>query len=98
MKLAKCGISVEDIKFIWEPARFGWAITLGKAYFFTNDKLFPETFWKYFEEFTQFNPLNKGPNWQSGQEVALRLIALVIALNLFKPSFDLRIRQISVCT
>jgi hypothetical protein len=80
----KIRLSVDDIKSIWEPARFGWAITLGKAYFFTRDERYPEIFWKYLEEFNQHNPLNRGPNWQSGQEVALRLIALVIAAQFFK--------------
>ena len=78
--------SAKDIKFIWEPARFGWAITLGKAYLFTNDASYQKTFWKYLEEFSQNNPLNRGPNWQSGQEVALRLIALVVTLHFFKSS------------
>ena len=85
-EIGKVPLTVEDIKFIWEPARFGWAITLGKAYLFTKDVRYPEAFWKYLEEFNQNNPLNKGFNWQSGQEVALRLIALVIALNMFKSS------------
>ena len=83
----KIQLSVEDIKFLWEPARFGWAISLGKAYFFTGKKQYSEKFLNYLEEFTRNNPLNKGPNWQSGQEVALRLIALVITLNLLNPSF-----------
>jgi hypothetical protein len=83
----KIQLPVEDIKFLWEPARFGWAIALGKAYFLTRNKQYPEVFWKYFGEFTRKNPLNKGPNWQSGQEVALRLIAFVISLNLLKLSF-----------
>jgi hypothetical protein len=83
----KIKLSVDDIKFIWEPARFGWAIVLGKAYFITGKKQYSEVFWKYYGEFTRNNPLNKGPNWQSGQEVALRLIALVITLNLLKPTF-----------
>ncbi|HVN14893.1 MAG TPA: hypothetical protein VMT73_04065, partial [Anaerolineales bacterium] len=29
---------VPDIKFIWEPARFGWAFTLGRAYTITQDE------------------------------------------------------------
>jgi len=89
---------IEDVKFLWEPARFGWAITLGKAYHFTKQKQYSEKFWQYLEEFTENNPLNIGPNWQSGQEVALRLIALVISLNLIKPSLrsdSKRLRRIN---
>ncbi len=85
---------IDDIKFIWEPARFGWAITLGKAYYFTEKKQYSDAFWLFLEEFTQNNPLNIGPNWQSGQEVALRLIALVISLNLFRPSLRSRPKKI----
>jgi len=29
---------IPDIKFIWEPARFGWAFTLGRAYRLTGDE------------------------------------------------------------
>jgi len=76
----------EDIKFIWEPARFGWALALGKAYFFSNDANYSKAFLRYLEEFNQSNPLNRGPNWQSGQEVALRLITQIIVLHLFKSS------------
>jgi hypothetical protein len=45
-----------DIKFIWEPARFGWAYTLGRAYHLTQDETYAGTFWKYFERFTDANP------------------------------------------
>ena len=38
-----------DLKFIWEPARFGWAFTLGRAYWLTRDERYPEAFWRYFE-------------------------------------------------
>jgi len=36
-----------DIKFIWEPARFGWAFVLGRAYHVTQDNKYAEAFWKY---------------------------------------------------
>ena len=54
-----------DIKFIWEPARFGWAFALGRAYYLTGDERYPAAFWRYFETFQQANPLNLGPNWES---------------------------------
>lgn len=73
-----------DIKFDWEPARFNWAILLAKAYHLTQDDRYFISFNKYWQEFNLNNPLNIGKNWQSGQEIALRLIALVISLNLFR--------------
>lgn len=76
----------EDIKDIWEPARFNWAITLGKAYYLSGAEKYAEAFWQYFEEFTRSNPVNQGLNWTSAQEVALRLIALTVSAHLVKAS------------
>lgn len=76
----------KDIKFIWEPARFGWAFTLGRAYLAAGDERYAAAFWSYWEVFTQSNPVNCGPNWQSGQEVALRLIGYIYALQVFSAS------------
>jgi hypothetical protein len=75
-----------DIKLIWEPARFDWAITLARAYHLSGDERYPESFWRYAETFLQANPPNLGPHWVSAQEVALRLIALVFASQVFLPS------------
>jgi hypothetical protein len=77
---------VEDVKFIWEPARFGWAFLLGRAYCLTGSEDYAQLFWRLNERFNQANPVNLGPNWASGQEVALRLIALSFALQVFTPS------------
>ena len=75
---------VSDIKFIWEPARFGWAFTLGRAYHLTKNETYAEAFWKYFDVFTESNPPNMGPHWMNGQEVAIRLMALVWANQVFE--------------
>jgi hypothetical protein len=75
-----------DIKFTWEPARFSWAFTLGHAYHLTGDERYPAAFWRYYEIFQQANPVNLGSNWESGQEVALRLIAFAFAAQIFAPS------------
>lgn len=72
-----------DIKYTWEPARFGWAITLARAYILTGDAAIAETFHRYLQDFLESNPLNRGPNWASAQEVALRLLSLVIAFRVF---------------
>lgn len=76
----------EDVKFIWEPARFGWAFTLGRAYRLTGDERCPAAFWQHFEAFDRANPPNLGPNWTSAQEVALRLVAWIFAAAIFASS------------
>jgi hypothetical protein len=75
-----------DIKFIWEPARFGWAYQLGYAYHLTGEQKYSESFWKYFEEFDSNNPAFRGPHWLNGQETALRLMVLLWANQLFASS------------
>jgi hypothetical protein len=77
-------VPFDDIKFLWEPGRFGWAFTLGRAYHLTLDNKYAEAFWKYFESFTDSNPANIGPHWMNGQEVAIRLLALVWAEHVFE--------------
>jgi len=74
---------VPDIKFIWEPARFGWAFTLGRAFHLGGDEKYAEAFWRYFETFADANPPCLGPHWMSGQEVALRLMAFAWAAQVF---------------
>ena len=75
---------IRDIKFIWEPARFGWAYTLGRAYYLNQNEAYAEAFWKYFEQFSGANPPNMGPHWMNGQEVSIRLMALVWAGQIFE--------------
>ena len=78
------GYLVRDLKFIWEPARFGWAFTLGRAYHVSGEAKYAEAFWKYFEEFAEGNPAYLGPHWMNGQEAAIRLMALVWAAQVFQ--------------
>jgi hypothetical protein len=75
-----------DIKYIWEPARFGWAFCLGRAYHLTHEEKYAETFWHNFEFFISANPPYRGPNWISGQEAALRLMAFVWSAQVFAAS------------
>ena len=75
--------SSEDIKFIWEPARLGWVFPLGRAYAIQPDDSFADAFWQLAEAFWAANPPNLGPNWASGQEVALRILAFCFAWQVF---------------
>jgi hypothetical protein len=77
------GLSLPDIKFLWEPARFGWAFPLGRAYHLSGEERYAEAFWLYFETFSEANPPCLGPHWMSAQEVALRLMAFTWAGEIF---------------
>jgi hypothetical protein len=75
-----------DVKILWEPARFGWACALGRAYRLTGDERYPAAFWRQAESFLNANPPYLGPHWVSSQEAALRLIAFAFALHVFHGS------------
>jgi hypothetical protein len=77
---------VEDVKYIWEPGRFGWAYTLGRAYLLTGNETYPEAFWQRSQEFLKAHPPNMGPHWTSAQEVSLRLLSLLFADRIFSKS------------
>ncbi len=68
---------VQDIKWIWEPGRFGWALTLARAYACSADPAYARDFWEKSSAFLDAHPPNLGRQWQSAQEVAIRLMALV---------------------
>ncbi len=75
-----------DIKLLWEPARFGWVFNLGRAFYLTREEKYAESFWRNYETFAAANPPYLGPNWASGQEAALRLMAFVWAAQVFRGS------------
>ncbi len=79
-----------DIKFTWEPARFGWAYILGRAYILTGDEKYAAVFWERCEEFADSNTPYIGPNWSSGQEAGLRLMALAWCAQIFAGSENIR--------
>jgi hypothetical protein len=78
--------NASDIKDLWEPARFSWACTLAQAFDLSHDEKYPSFFWEQLGVFLENNPPNLGPHWMNGQEVALRLIALVFAWQSFRKS------------
>jgi hypothetical protein len=82
------GQPVEDIKWVWEPGRFAWAYTLGRAYHLSGEERYAAAFWRYAEAFLDANPPYLGFHWTSAQEVALRLIAFTFALQVFEPSAE----------
>lgn len=75
-----------DIRFFWEVGRFGWAYTLARAHYLSGQERYVEAFYRYTRQFLEANPPNRGVHWVSGQEVALRLMALVFAYQVFASS------------
>ena len=75
-----------DLKFIWEPARFGWAITLARAYAFSQNSDYANDFWNKTLRFLEIHPPNLGRQWQSAQEVAIRLMVMVFCDRVFAES------------
>lgn len=72
-----------DIKRIWEPSRFDWAVTLARAFAATGDSKYERTFLELLKDWREHNPPNQGINWYCGQECSLRLMALLIAAAVF---------------
>ena len=85
-KPATFNLEHPDPKLTWEPARFGWAFVLGRAFHLSGDEKYAEAFWRFFETFQAANPPNHGPNWTSGQEVGIRLMAFAWAGQIFAAS------------
>ena len=84
-------IDGRDVKFIWEPARFGWACDLARICAAGGDDRLRDFLAETWMVFSRDNPPYRGPHWASGQEVALRLIHLVFAdaaLGGCLPDFD----------
>ncbi len=75
--------SAADVKFGWEPARFGWAVCLARAFRVSGEAALAECFLENLKIFWQANPPYLGMNWVSGQEVALRIITWAFAARAF---------------
>jgi len=70
---------VGDIKCVWESSRFNWALVFARAYRVTGDERYFSALNKWASDWTEKNPLNRGPNWKCGQESAIRMMNLMLA-------------------
>lgn len=76
-------IPVPDLKLVWEDARFCWVDHLLRSELLSHSGLSEACFWDKLDEFNQKNPVNLGENWESAQEVGLRLINIAFAAGIF---------------
>ena len=73
----------QDVKLLWEPSRFGWVYPLAQAYSLSGEARYYESFWTLYTSWLKANQPQAGLNWNSAQEVAIRLIALLFAAHTF---------------
>jgi hypothetical protein len=75
-----------DIRLIWELNRHQYFISLGIAYWFTGDKRYVDAFNSQIQSWIEANPLQYGINWVSSMEIAIRLLAWIVAFQFFRGS------------
>jgi hypothetical protein len=77
-----------DARLCWEVSRLGWVLTLARAYRWTSEAKYADAAWELIESWRKANPPNRGVHWASGQEVALRILALAFAGQAFAPAWS----------
>jgi Heparinase II/III-like protein/Heparinase II/III N-terminus len=78
-----------DKKVTWELNRHQYFQTLGRAYWYTGDERFAETFVTHASAWMTSNPPKLGINWASNLEVSFRLMSWLWALHFFRDSIHL---------
>ena len=68
-----------DIKGVWELGRFAWAYPLVSSYKSSEDERYARAFWDLFSDWMENNPPNTGVHWKCGQEISIRMFAVVSA-------------------
>jgi hypothetical protein len=80
---------VDLIRF-WELNRHQHFITLGIAYWLTNDQRYVDAFSSQVQSWIETNPLQHGVNWYYGLEVSIRILAWTVAFQFFRSSPEFR--------
>jgi len=75
-----------DKKITWELNRQQYFMTLGRAYWHTNDERYARTFAAHLDAWMDANPPKLGINWASSLEVAFRAMSWAWAFHFFKDS------------
>lgn len=76
---------VGDVKLSWEAARFPQAYIMARGAAFFPDAApdLSSAFFSQMRSFLECNPGGQGIHWNSGQEIALRLMSWLFGLNVF---------------
>jgi len=79
-KVAKFEKYCGDIKLSWEINRFPHVYYLVRAYIITGDSKYVKLFTEHLKSWEENNPYDYGINWNSGQELSIRIISWIYAL------------------
>lgn len=63
-----------DVKVPWELSRCQHLVTLGKAFWYTEDEKYAEEFEKQIRSWIKNNPVELGVNWACAMDVAIRAV------------------------
>ncbi|MDB4483519.1 heparinase II/III family protein [bacterium] len=78
---ANCSISPSpDIKLGWEASRLSLVFYLVRQYNYSQDDKWAEYVWQLIDSWIEQNPVNQTIAWSCGQEVSLRLMAILWGL------------------
>jgi hypothetical protein len=77
-----------DIKVPWELSRFQFSTTLGKAYWYTDNKKYLVKWKELVLDWIKKNPVEYGPNWMCTMDVAIRAVNWIIGYFFFKDSLN----------
>ena len=75
-----------DVRVLWELNRLGHFLTLARAYSLTKNQRYSAEFVAQLQSWAVQNPYGRGPNWTCAMEVALRVINLLAAFEVFRHS------------
>tara|TARA_B100000963_G_scaffold360158_1_gene389983 strand:- start:4971 stop:6767 length:1797 start_codon:yes stop_codon:yes gene_type:complete len=77
-----------DMKFIWEVHRLYIVQDLSVAYFLTGNEKFLKNATTYVKSWLSNNKVNFGPGWNSGIEISIRSVSLLIFLSLCEKKIE----------
>jgi hypothetical protein len=83
VKAGETAVLEKDIKVPWELSRFQHLFVLGKAYEYTAEQKYADTFFNHVSDWLDKNPYLLGPNWACPMDVALRALNWVVAFQFF---------------
>ncbi len=75
----KSGKGKGDIKWVWEPSRFGWAWWMARAWVVSGEERFARQLWRGVEDWMVRNQPGRGVNWYCAQELTFRCMAMLFA-------------------